>query len=85
MKVQVSLMLHFQSMELSILKMAFMGVMDRKFKGSGLEDLAVAAGGIVEPGSVDQVLNGKHYKRDMCLQKLVYECLASLLISTAVE
>ena len=58
-----------------------MATMYRRFKGSGLEDLAVAAG-IVEAGSTDQVLKGKHHKRDRHLHKLMYECLARLLISS---
>ena len=41
-------MLYFQSLELSIPKMAFMAAMQRRFKESGLEDLAVASDGIVE-------------------------------------
>ena len=59
---------------------AFMGAMCRQFKGSGLEDLAVAAG-IVEAGSVDHALKGKQHKRGMRLHKLMYECLARLLYS----
>ena len=63
---------------------AFMVAMYRRFKGSGLEDLAVAAG-IVEAGSVDQALKGKHHKRGMRLHKLMYECLARLLISSTTD
>ena len=53
-------------------------------KGSGLEDLAVAAG-IVEARSSDQALKGKHYKRGIRLHKLMYECLARLLISSIID
>ena len=58
--------------------------MYRRFKGSGLEDLAVAAG-IVEAGSADQALKGKHHKRGMRLHKLMYECLARLLVSSTTD
>ena len=63
---------------------AFMATIYRRVKGSGLEDLAVAAG-IVEAGSVDQALKGKHHKRGMRLHKLTYECLVRLLISQAAD
>ena len=39
--------------------MTFMAAIHRRFKYSGLEELVVASGGIVEPGSVDQALNWK--------------------------
>ena len=64
-------------------QMAIIAAMYRRFKGSGLEDLVAGAGEIVEPGSVDQALNRKHYKRGTRLHKVIYECLARLLISTA--
>ena len=63
---------------------AFMATMYRRFKGSGLEDLAVAAG-IVEAGSSDQALKGKHHKRGIRLNNLMYECLARLLISSITD
>ena len=46
-----------------------------------MKDLAIAAG-IVEAGSTDQALKGKHHKRGMHLHKLMYECLARLFISS---
>ena len=46
-----------------------------------MKDLAIAAG-IVEAGSTDQALKGKHHKRGMRLHKLMYECLARLFISS---
>ena len=63
---------------------AFMDTVYRRFKGSGLEDLTVAAG-IVEAGFADQALKGKHYKRGMRLHKLMYRCLAKLLISSTTD
>ena len=63
---------------------AFMATMYRRFKGSGLEDLAVAAG-IVEAGLTDPALKGKHQKRGMRLHKLIYKCLARLLTSSTTD
>ena len=48
----------------------FMATMYRRFKGSRLEDLALAAGRM-EAGSEDQALKGKHHKRGMRLHKLM--------------
>lgn len=58
---------------------AFLSVIYRRFKGSGLSDLAVAAG-MVESGSVDAAIRGGHYKRGMRIHKLIYECLIRMLI-----
>ena len=44
---------------------AFMATMYRRFKGSGLEDLAVAAG-MKEADSTDQGLKGKYHK-EVCV------------------
>ena len=62
-------------------QMVFMAAVYGSFKGSYLLNLAVAAGGILEPGSVDQASNRKQYKRGILLDKLVYECLTRLLMS----
>ena len=61
----------------------FIATMYRRFKGSDLEDLAVAAG-IVEVDSADQALKRKHHKRGMRLHKLMYKCLARLLVSSTI-
>ena len=58
---------------------AFLSTIAKRFCGSGLEEWVVAAG-IVEAGSVEQATKGKHYKRALCIHKLVYECLVRLLI-----
>ena len=66
-------------------QMAFMVALHKMFKQSGSEELADAAGGIVERGSFHHVLSGKHYKRGMHLHKLVYGCLARRVISTTAD
>ena len=48
----------------------FMATIYRRFKGSRLEDLTLAAG-VMEAGSKDQPLKGKHHKRGMRLHKLM--------------
>ena len=60
------------------LEMAFMNTIYKRFDGSGLSDMIVAAG-IVEQGSVEKALSGGHYKRCMRIHKLVYECFARRL------
>ena len=57
------------------LEMAFMNTIFKRCNGCGLSDLVVAAG-LIEQGSVERALSGKHYKRCMRIHKLVYECLA---------
>ena len=47
---------------------AFLATIYRKFKGSGLEDIAISAG-IVEAGSAEAALKDKHYKRGMRIHK----------------
>lgn len=59
MKIEVNLTLYFQSFMWRYTSMTFMAAIHRRFKYSGLEELVVASGGIVEPGSVDQALNWK--------------------------
>jgi hypothetical protein len=63
---------------------AFLSAINKRFAGSGLEELIVAAG-LLESGSVDQALRGKHYNRAMRVHKLVYECLLRLLIKRGTE
>ena len=47
-----------------------MATIYRRYKASRLEDLTLAAG-IMEAGSKDQRLKGKHHKRGMRLHKLM--------------
>ena len=58
---------------------SFIYATDKRFHGSGLSDVLVAAGVIAE-GSVDQVLRGKHYKRSIRCLRLMYEALMRRLI-----
>ena len=43
-------------------QMSFIYALYKRFKGSGLDDIPVTAGVVVQ-GSVDQALRGKHYRR----------------------
>ncbi len=49
-----------------------MSTIYKRYRGSELGDLLVAAGVIAE-GSVDRALKGKHYKRGLLCLRLVYE------------
>ena len=51
-------------------KMSFMSAINKRFKGSGLAELLVAAD-VIAKGSVEQALKGKHYKRGVRSLKLV--------------
>ena len=51
----------------------------KRYKGSELGDVLVAAGVIAE-GSVDHALKGKHYKRGLRCLRLMYEALVSELV-----
>ena len=50
----------------------------KRYGAVGLRDLAVTAGVIAE-GSVDAVLEGRHYNRGVRLHKIVYESLSRVL------
>lgn len=58
-----------------------MGIIGKRFQDSGLRDLAVEAG-ILSEGSVDQVLDGRHYNRGVRLHKLLYEALYRKLLES---
>ena len=55
----------------------------KRYKGSGIADVLVAAGVIAE-GSVDQALRGKHYRRALRCLSLMYETLMHLLVNLLV-
>ena len=57
---------------------SFLRIIYWRFKWSGLEDLAVAAG-MIEPGSVDGAITGGHYERGIQIHKLIYESLVCIL------
>ena len=54
--------------------------MYKRYKGSGVADLLVAAGVIAEC-SVDQALSGKHYRCALLCLSLMYEMLMHLLLN----
>ena len=56
-----------------------MSAIYKRYKGSELGEVLVAAGVIVE-GSVDHALKGKHYKRGLRCLRLMYEALISQLV-----
>jgi hypothetical protein len=60
---------------------AFMNAIFKRFNGSGIKELLVSAGLIVD-GSIEQALKGKHYNRAQRLYKLLYEALARHLVAT---
>ena len=53
---------------------SFMSAMYKRFQGSGLSDLLVAAR-VVAEGSMEQALRGKHYKRGMRCLRVMYNTL----------
>ena len=55
-----------------------MSAIYKRYKGSELGEVLVAAGVIVE-GSVDSAVKGKHYKRELHCLRLLYEALISQL------
>ena len=52
----------------------FIAVMGRRYASAGLRDILMEAG-ILAVGSVDQVLNGRHYNRAISSLKLMYEAM----------
>jgi hypothetical protein len=56
-----------------------MSAIYKRYKGSELGDVLVAAGVIAE-GSVDGALKGKHYKRGLRCLRLMYEALMSQVV-----
>ena len=58
---------------------SFMAAINKRFMGSGLSDILVAADVIAE-GSVYQALFGRHYKRGIRCLRLMYEALVCLVI-----
>ena len=67
-------------------QMSYIYAIYKRFKGSGISDILVAAGVVVE-GSVDQGLRGKHYRRGIrCImlwrEALIHERLRQTLEHT---
>jgi hypothetical protein len=58
---------------------SFISAINKRFTGSGISDILVAAGVIAE-GSVEKALSGRHYKRSICCLCLMYETLMRRII-----
>lgn len=58
--------------------MTFLAILGKRFKDAGLSNIFIESG-IVAEGSVNGVLNGKHYNRSIRCHKLVFEALSRLL------
>ena len=65
-------------------QMSYIYAIYKRFLGSGLSDLLVSAGVIVE-GSVDQALRGKHYRRGLRCIMLWREALIHKRLSILIE
>ena len=63
---------------------AFLATIYRRFKGSGLEDIAMSAG-IVGVDSAEATLKDTYYKRGMRTHNLTYEVLLRLMIDQLEE
>ena len=55
----------------------FLAVLGKRFGEAGLQDLLVESG-VVAAGSVQAVLDGRHYNRGIRAHKLVWEALSRL-------
>ena len=55
-------------------QMSYIYAIYKRFKGSGISDLLVAAG-VIADGSVDHALRGKHFNRGLRCLRLFYETL----------
>ena len=63
---------------------AYMKAIGKKMSGSGLEELLLEAG-MVGPGSLSGVMNGKHYERALHCHTVILEALERLLLDKFVE
>ncbi len=59
--------------------LSFISAINKRFHGSGLSEILVAAE-IISEGSVDQALRGKHYNRSVRCLTLMYEALLRRII-----
>ena len=64
--------------------MAFMGVIEKMYKFSGIIDVLIDAE-MVEQGCTDGVLIGQNYNRSICQHKKMYEGLSHLLLKSFVD
>ena len=65
-------------------QMSYIYVIHKRFLGSGISDIFVSAGVIVE-GSIDQVLKGKHYRQGLPSIILWREALIHKQLSIVLE
>ena len=65
-------------------QMSFVSAICKRFKGSGISDVLVAAG-VIADGSVDQALRGKHFKRGVRCLRLFYETLVHHALNKRLE
>ena len=66
------------------IQMSFIYAIYKRFKGSGISDVLVAAG-VIADGSVDQALRGKHFKRGVRGLRLFYETLMYRVLDKRLE
>ena len=66
------------------IQMSFIYAIYKRFKGSGISDVLVAAG-VIAGGSVDQALRGKHFKRGVRCLSLFYETLVHHALNKRLE
>jgi hypothetical protein len=57
---------------------SYLGALGKRLRGSGFSEIVIESG-ICASGSLEQVLNGKHYNRAMRVHKLTLEALERLL------
>ena len=55
-----------------------MSILGKRFRDAGLKDICIEAG-IVAEGSINGVLDGKHYNRAIRVHKYIYEALMRLV------
>ena len=58
---------------------AYMNALGKSLKGSGFEEILIESG-VCASGSIDQVMNGKHFNRAIRVHKVVLEALERLLL-----
>ena len=54
-----------------------LSILGKRFRDAGLKDICIEAG-IVAEGSINDVLDGKHYNRAVRVHKYIYEALMTL-------
>ena len=65
-------------------QVSFITAINKRFSGSGLSDIIVAAD-IIADKSVDQAMRGKHYRRIVRALQLTYEALQRRIIKNGIQ